>query len=203
MIDVTPHLSLAKWIAGRVLRKWPKTPIDDMLGQAYLLLVDAATRFDPDRGVQFNTYATHRIYGRLREWARREWHLAKQHREVEITENVDVIADHDEWDLRVDLNQAIDAAGLTARQREGLAMVIIDGLSAAESGRAIGVTRHAGQQMYESALTKVRESYRTLTEDNHEVDEGQPGRGDVIGPKRVRRRRQPKPKDHSCVGKNR
>lgn len=50
----------------------PSIEFDDLVGWGELGLVDAASRFDPARGVQFRTFAHHRIRGAILDGLRRE-----------------------------------------------------------------------------------------------------------------------------------
>src|SRR4051812_22679602 len=61
---VLSHLALARSIAGRYRGRGAAT--DDLQQVAYLGLVKAAARFDPDRGTAFSTYATATVTGELR-----------------------------------------------------------------------------------------------------------------------------------------
>lgn len=60
------HLGLAKYIAGRIkLRAPAHVEEEELLGWAMLGLIDAVERFDPDRDLQFTTYASFRIRGAI------------------------------------------------------------------------------------------------------------------------------------------
>jgi RNA polymerase sigma-B factor len=61
---VAAHLGLAEYLARRFANRGE--PLDDLIQVASLGLVKAVDRFDPDRGVEFSTYATHTIVGELK-----------------------------------------------------------------------------------------------------------------------------------------
>jgi len=61
---VESHLGLAKHLARRFLHRGQ--PYEDLVQVSALALVKAVDRFDPDRGVQFTTYATRTIVGELK-----------------------------------------------------------------------------------------------------------------------------------------
>ena len=61
---VEAHLGLVKRLARGFLHRGQ--PYDDLVQVGALALVKAVDRFDPDRGVQFTTYATKTIVGELK-----------------------------------------------------------------------------------------------------------------------------------------
>jgi RNA polymerase sigma factor for flagellar operon FliA len=72
------YAPLVRYVAQRLAARLPgSVHLEDMVGDGLLGLIDAVDRFDPDRGVQFKTYAERRIRGgildglRGRDWAPR------------------------------------------------------------------------------------------------------------------------------------
>src|ERR1700704_588258 len=61
---VAPHLGLAEYLARRFANRGE--PLDDLVQVASLGLLKAVDRFDPGRGVEFSTYATHTVVGELK-----------------------------------------------------------------------------------------------------------------------------------------
>ncbi len=61
---VTAHLGLAEYLARRFNNRGE--PLDDLVQVASVGLLKAVDRFDPVRGVEFSTYATHTIVGELK-----------------------------------------------------------------------------------------------------------------------------------------
>lgn len=75
---IVEHLPLVKYLAGRMKMKAPAhVEVDDLIGWGIVGLIDAVERFEPDRDLQFTTYATYRIRGaildqlRAMDWAPR------------------------------------------------------------------------------------------------------------------------------------
>ena len=56
---VEAHLGLAEYLARRFGNRGE--PLDDLVQVASVGLLKAVDRFDPGRGVEFSTYATHTI----------------------------------------------------------------------------------------------------------------------------------------------
>lgn len=61
---VNAHLGLAEYLARRFANRGEA--LDDLVQVASLGLIKAVDRFDPERGVEFSTYATHTIVGELK-----------------------------------------------------------------------------------------------------------------------------------------
>ena len=61
---VTAHLGLAEYLARRFSNRGE--PLYDLVQVASVGLLKAVDRFEPNRGVEFSTYATHTIVGELK-----------------------------------------------------------------------------------------------------------------------------------------
>src|SRR5690349_21710963 len=61
---VLAHLPLVHKVVRKMTSHWNgPTNTDDLIGMGTLGLIDAVTRFDPGRGYEFQTFATHRVRG--------------------------------------------------------------------------------------------------------------------------------------------
>jgi RNA polymerase sigma-B factor len=80
---VAAHIGLAEFLARRFANRGE--PLDDLVQVASLGLLQAVSRFDPDRGVEFSTYATHTIVGELKRHFRdRGWAVKAPRRMQEL-----------------------------------------------------------------------------------------------------------------------
>ena len=61
---IEAHLGLAEYLARRFANRGE--PLDDLVQVASVGLLKAVDRFEPGRGVEFSTYATHTIVGELK-----------------------------------------------------------------------------------------------------------------------------------------
>lgn len=70
---VTQNLGLAQYVAQRFRDRVPSSQcVEDLVGYAYIGLIDAVEKFNPDLGYQFPTYAVRRISGAVLDGMRKE-----------------------------------------------------------------------------------------------------------------------------------
>lgn len=80
---VAAHLGLAEYLARRFANRGE--PLDDLVQVASLGLIKAVDRFDPGRGAEFSTYATHTIVGELKRHFRdKGWSIRAPRRMQEL-----------------------------------------------------------------------------------------------------------------------
>jgi RNA polymerase sigma factor for flagellar operon FliA len=69
---VEAHLAQVRMVAWRMLRgRGSRELVEDAIQEGAIGLIEAARRYDPERGIQFSTYAEHRIRGAILDGLRR------------------------------------------------------------------------------------------------------------------------------------
>lgn len=145
---------------------------DDVTSAALLGLIDAVDRFEPDRGVPFEAYASLRVRGaivdELRRMDERGRGAGAQERPRAVS--LDGLIE-DEWqpflaaddgldeqfereDLRGRIEGALDT--LPPRQRELLARYYTDALTLREAGERMGISEARACQLHGRAITNLR-----------------------------------------------
>ncbi|MDQ6951120.1 MAG: FliA/WhiG family RNA polymerase sigma factor [Mariprofundales bacterium] len=65
------YLPLIRYHAGQLMRRTPDSvEMDDLIDSGVLGLLDAASRFDPTREIQFNTFVGYRVRGAMIDYLR-------------------------------------------------------------------------------------------------------------------------------------
>lgn len=72
---VTAHMRLVISMASK-FRKFG-LPINDLIQEGHVGLLEAAARFEPDRGVRFSTYATWWIRASIQDYILRNWSIVR------------------------------------------------------------------------------------------------------------------------------
>ncbi|MEG3640140.1 FliA/WhiG family RNA polymerase sigma factor [Magnetococcus sp. PR-3] len=63
---ILKYAPLVRYVAGRISMKLPQSvDLDDLYQVGVMGLIDAVSKFDPDRGIKFQTYAEFRIRGAI------------------------------------------------------------------------------------------------------------------------------------------
>ena len=77
------HQNLVHYLAGKFVNRG--VPLEDLAQVGMIGLTNAVDRFDPDRGLQFSTFATPTILGEIRRYFRdKGWHLKVPRRLQEL-----------------------------------------------------------------------------------------------------------------------
>ncbi len=86
---VVEHLQLVRHVANRMRRSLPSyVDVDDLISDGVMGLMDAVEKFEPERGLTFQTYAVYRIRGaiidsiRAHDWIPRS--VRRTQREAEL-----------------------------------------------------------------------------------------------------------------------
>lgn len=127
---IEAHIGLAEYLARRFANRGE--PLDDLVQVASLGLVKAVERFDPDRGLEFTTFATPTIQGELKRHFRdKGWAVRVPRRVQELHLRVTRVID----DLSNELGRspAIDEIAARAGTTEDEVVEAIDAGSAYRS----------------------------------------------------------------------
>lgn len=89
---VMSHLNLVRFLANKFKNRGE--PLDDLVQVGYLGLLKAIDRFDPDRGLEFTTYATPTILGEIKRHFRdKGWSVRVPRRLQELSAKVNQATD--------------------------------------------------------------------------------------------------------------
>lgn len=89
---VMSHMNLVRFLANKFKNRGE--PIDDLIQVGYLGLLKAIDRFDPDRGLEFTTYATPTIIGEIKRHFRdKGWSVRVPRRLQELSAKVNQATD--------------------------------------------------------------------------------------------------------------
>lgn len=98
---VLAHMNLVRFLAARFLNRGES--IEDLIQTGYFGLIKAVERYDPEKGVEFNTYAVPTIIGEIKRYLRdREWVLKVPRKLQELNISVNKTID----DLTASLNRS-------------------------------------------------------------------------------------------------
>ncbi|MGD9797055.1 MAG: SigB/SigF/SigG family RNA polymerase sigma factor [Acidimicrobiia bacterium] len=107
---IRAHLGLAEYLARRFTNRGE--PLDDLVQVASLGLVKAVERFDPDRGLEFTTFATPTILGELKRHFRdKAWAVRVPRRVQELHLRVSRVVD----ELSLELGRSATVPEIAAR----------------------------------------------------------------------------------------
>jgi RNA polymerase sigma factor (sigma-70 family) len=189
LTDAEVEALLATWeayawkLAIRWKRKNPAIDLEDLHGEVRMGFVEAARRWEPDRGLQFSTYATWWGDRYARDLVRREaargMHVP-QHEGIKALDvwDIDVrtpgqddrplslaVAPEPEWrpEFPADFWERIERV-LTAKQYEVIRLHFRDGLALVEIGRRLGVSRGYAWMMLRHAIPKLRDRLPGMVE---------------------------------------
>lgn len=146
-------MPLAESIARSRSRSLPaNVTFDEVRSAAFYGLSDAASRYDPDRGVPFSSYAKIRISGEISEFFRG---VSYGHQEPE-----DMACD--DADRSVDTEDFFDFVCSELGEKDGklVRMYYLDGRSLKEAGEARGVSESRASQILKDCHRRLKRSLK-------------------------------------------
>lgn len=131
---IIQYLPLVKFIASRVfISKASAVDMDDLIGYGVIGLIDAIDKFDPSKGVKFETYASLRIKGAIIDELRKlNWMprtaLAKVSRLNEVRDvlKIKLGREPDDKELASELNISVEEMRKTESYVNYLSVVSLD-----------------------------------------------------------------------------
>jgi RNA polymerase sigma factor for flagellar operon FliA len=174
-----PPMDIVRHAATRLLRRLPSmVRYDDLYSAGLTALVEASHRFDARRGVEFRTYAKHRVYGAMLDELRRLDTVSRDRRRAirEGTESPDALpaprlvdiaaaaavvdptpSAEDELDRRRAMQRMRDAeAMLPPRLRLVLRLRVDEGWTLREIAEHLGVTEARACQLVAEVVRRLR-----------------------------------------------
>ena len=124
---IVSHLNLVRFLASKFKNRGE--PLDDLLQVGTIGLIKAIDRFDPDRGLEFTTFATPTIMGEIKRHFRdKGWSVRVPRRLQELSAKVNQTTD--------DLTRELQRPPSVAEVAERLGATVDEVLEAMESSTA-------------------------------------------------------------------
>lgn len=143
------YIPLAESIACRRSRGLPRNvTLDDLKSAAYFALVDAASKYDPNRGVPFPIYARTRISGGITDFFRGVKYDSNEVVEVEEASRHDPLETEDFFDFV--------SRELGEEDGKSVRMHYFEGRSLREVGAARGVSESRASQILGDCRDRLR-----------------------------------------------
>lgn len=156
------HFPLVVWVASKLRRS--AMPLEDRISWGLVGMIDAVRKFDPERGLEFATYAIPLIRGQIQKKALDEgvvrvprYQLARPRTVsgLDITRRAGFYAV--DYEARDCLRRLPDLLGqLSARERAVLHLRFGEDRSLNDCRDSVGLSRERIRQIQEEALGKLR-----------------------------------------------
>lgn len=169
---VVQYVPLANKLAYEKKRNLPNfIDVEDLKSAAYLGLVEAASRFDPSRGIAFSTFAYRRIFGAIQDYLREQgWLKRGDSTKVLSLDLVD--NDSDDFALKdtIEAKPADDteecfeviASNLDEQAQSILRHYFIDEFSMKEVGEKFGISESRISQLIKQYKNQIRSDWNEL-----------------------------------------
>ena len=158
------HLNLVRFLANKFKNRGE--PLDDLVQVGYLGLLKAIDRFDPDRGLEFTTYATPTILGEIKRHFRdKGWSVRVPRRLQELSAKVNQATDALTTSLQRSptveeiaeyLDSTVDEVLEAMESSSAYSSVPLEGTGSSENDDAPSVIDRYGSEDNELAFTDDR-----------------------------------------------
>ena len=167
---VMSHMNLVRFLANKFKNRGE--PLDDLIQVGYLGLLKAIDRFDPDRGLEFTTYATPTILGEIKRHEVLEaMESSSAYSSVPLeapaggadSEDAPSVLDRyatedselDFTDDRLILEEAL--RDFTPREKEIIEMRFLKGMTQIEIAKELGISQVQVSRLLRRTLKKVQD----------------------------------------------
>lgn len=124
---VTNHINLVRYLAAKFKNRGE--PMDDLIQVGTIGLIKAIDRFDPERGLEFTTFATPTILGEIKRHFRdKGWNVRVPRRLQELSAKINTVTD--------ELTRDLQRSPSTEEVAEKLGVSVDEVLEAMESSSA-------------------------------------------------------------------
>jgi len=161
---VEQYVPLANKLAYEKKQSLPKfIDVEDLKSAAYLGLSEAASRFDPDYGVAFSTFAYPRIFGAIHDYLRQQgWGKRGESKTV-----ISLDGEDESWGALIETKPErndeefleVVSADLDGQAKEVLRNYFIDEYSMREVGERFGVSESRISQLIKQYKTCIRKRW--------------------------------------------
>ena len=161
---VMSHLNLVRFLANKFKNRGE--PLDDLVQVGYLGLLKAIDRFDPDRGLEFTTYATPTILGEIKRHFRdKGWSVRIPRRLQELSAKVNQATDTLTTQFQRSptiqeiadyLDASVDEVLVAMESSSAYSSVPLEGTGSSENDDAPSVIDRYGSEDNELAFTDDR-----------------------------------------------
>lgn len=145
---VIDHMPLASKMAKiKSFSAPPCVSFEELESAAYMGLVDAASRFDPEKGFPFSSYARTRIDGEMKDYMRLSL----------VGKRVRLIAEGEDFPAKEkEPGQSVDLSCLDNREAKIIRLYYIDDKAMKEIGSTEGVSESRISQILDSCRKKLK-----------------------------------------------
>ena len=160
---IEAHVGLAEYLARRFANRGE--PLDDLVQVGSLGLVKAVDRFEPERGLEFSTYATHTIVGELKRHFRdKGWAVRVPRRMQELHLRLSGLVNTLNQDLgrSPTVAEIAQAAGVSEEE-------VLEAMEAGQAYRFASLDAPAPGEEGGSMATALGENDRQMTDVEHRV----------------------------------
>ena len=159
---VMSHLNLVRFLASKFKNRGE--PLDDLIQVGTIGLIKAIDRFDPDRGLEFTTYATPTVLGEIKRHFRdKGWSVRVPRRLQELSAKVNQATD--------ELTKELQRSPSTEEVAAKLGVSVDEVLEAMESSSAYTSVPLEGGGSDEDETPAVIDHYASVDEDLTSADD--------------------------------